>query len=177
MKREKTMTIETKLSVIEFVSTVNSIALEYFDDAGNYTPHIGLLNAMRVFYNTCVKESKHDTDHPHNIDDAVEIGTIAEDDEFIESFNKAIQTDRYALDFATAYNEAISIVEQKKYTMQNIIDVIKKSLLEIIDNMNDILTPENIENIAKITKSINNNENEADVLGLVENVFGKIISE
>ena len=105
MEQNKNMVIDVKLSIVDFVSTVNDIVLEYFDADGAYTPHIGLLNAMRVFYNECVKESKFDGDIPHNVADALEMEAIVADEQFIQCFNEALKTDEYSLTFATAYNE------------------------------------------------------------------------
>ena len=52
--------VKENFEIVDFATMVDSIVAEYFDAEGNYTPHIGMLNAMRVFYNECVTESKFD---------------------------------------------------------------------------------------------------------------------
>lgn len=48
---ENTMVIKKDFSVIDYVSLVNGIADEFFDVNGEYQPHLGRLNVMRLFYN------------------------------------------------------------------------------------------------------------------------------
>lgn len=155
MEENKTMLVDTKLSVIGFVSMVNDIALEYFDTDGSYTPHIGLLNAMRLFYNECVTDSKFEGDISHNITDVIEMEVIANDEQFIRCFNEALKADGYALDFATAYNEAMKIVEQKKTSVYGAVELIKNVLIQVFDNMNSAMTPENIQKITDLFNKMN----------------------
>lgn len=149
------MLVDTKLSIVDFVSIVNGIALEYFDTDGSYTPHIGLLNAMRLFYNECVKDSKFDGDIPHDIQDAIEMEAIVADEQFISCFNASLKADGYALDFATAYNEAMKIVEQKKTSVYGAVELIKNILMQVFDNMNSVITPENIQKITDLFDKMN----------------------
>lgn len=170
MEQNKAMVVDVKLSIVDFVFTVNDIALEYFDADGVYTPHIGLLNAMRVFYNKCVKESKFDTEIPHNVADALEMEAIVADKQFIQCFNEALKTDEYSLTFATAYNEAMKIVEQKKTSVFGAVELIKKVIMQVVDNMNGALTPENIE---KITSLFGKMEGANLDVGTIMKLFGQ----
>ena len=61
--KETKFSVKTELNVIDYVSMVNAIVSEYFDEDGTYTPHIGKMNAMRLFYNNCVTDSKYDIEH------------------------------------------------------------------------------------------------------------------
>ena len=46
------MVIKKDFSVVDYVSLVNGIVGEFFDsETGDYQPHIGRLNVMRLFYN------------------------------------------------------------------------------------------------------------------------------
>ena len=160
MEQNKNIVIDVKLSIVDFVSTVNDIVLEYFDADGAYTPHIGLLNAMRVFYNECVKESKFDGDIPHNV----------ADEQFIQCFNEALKTDEYSLTFATAYNEAMKIVEQKKTSVFGAVELIKKVIMQVVDNMNGALTPENIQKITALFSKMNGSNID---MGTLMKLFGQ----
>lgn len=83
------MTVKTELGIIGYVSMVDEIVLEYFNADGEYQPHIGMLNAMRLFYNECVKESKFDEQLAHDNIDAMEMEALVADQEFIEAYNRA----------------------------------------------------------------------------------------
>lgn len=170
MEQNNTMVIDTNLSIVGFVSAVNDIALEYFDTNGEYTPHIGLLNAMRVFYNECVKESKFDADIPHNVVDALEMESIVADKQFIHCFNESLKTNEYSLTFATAYGEAMKIVEQKKTSVFGAVELIKKVIMQVVDNMNSALTPENIEKITSLFGKMNGANLD---MGTIVKLFGQ----
>lgn len=155
MEENKTMLVDVKLSIVDFVSTVNDIVLEYFDTNGTYTPHIGLLNTMRVFYNECVKDGKFEGDIPHNITDALEMEAIVADEQFIQCFNSALKAAEYSLDFATAYNEAMKIVEQKKTSVYGAVELIKNVIMQVLDNINTTITPDNIQKITSLFEKMN----------------------
>ena len=86
--RKQKIVVNTELSMIDYLVMVNDMVLEYFNEDGEYQPHIGMLNVMRLFYNHCVIESKFDT--PHDIIDAMDMEIIVEDDDFLNAFNDAI---------------------------------------------------------------------------------------
>ncbi len=153
MEQDKKIVVDTNLSIVDFVSTVNDLVVEYFDEDGTYQPHIGMLNAMRIFYNKCVKESKFDIEH--NIVDALELEPLVADDEFMRAFNDALcADDDYRLNFATAMGEAVAIVEHKRTSVNGLIDRIKMAVLNMADKMNGVLTKENIEKISEVAKEL-----------------------
>lgn len=175
MKENKTMVVDTKLNIVDFVSIVNDIALEYFDEKNNYTPHIGLLNDMRLFYNYCVKESKFDNDIPHNITDAIEMEDIVADAEFIEAFNEALKSSGYGIDFATARLEGMNIVEQKKTSVFGAVELIRKIISDVVDNMNSVMNPENIDKITSLISTMGNgNINMNDIMKLLGQATDKV---
>lgn len=139
------MTVNTKLNLYEYVAAVQEIANEYFDEEGNYRPHYGILNAMRVFYNMCVRISKFDGVLPHDFVDLSQVEQLAADDEFIDEFNAALIADRIDTSFANAYRDAQEIVEYRKHSVGNIIDILKvqfnKLLAEIgAVDVNELVT-------------------------------------
>lgn len=157
------MVIKTDLSVIDYVSMVNGIVDEYFDVDGEYQPHIGRLNVMRLFYNKCVTESKFDL--PHDFNDALMLEPLIQDEEFIAEFNKALKGDgSICLDFANAYAEAMEIVNVKKGSFGNAVNIIKNSISNIIDMINPVLGADNIDKFKQIADSFSNGNLSADTI-------------
>ena len=155
----KQMIVDTNLGIIDFLQVVNDIALEYFNVDGVYQPHIGMLNAMRVFYNICVKESRFDEEYGHDIFDALDMEDIVKDESFIDEFNKAISTPRVKLDFANAYEQALKIVKDRKTSLTSAVDTIRNLLLWLMDGMDEVFKNENIDKIANIVEKISGAKN------------------
>lgn len=149
------MVIKSNLNVIDYVSLVNGIISEFFDfETGEYTPHIGRLNAMRLFYNDCVIESKFDL--PHDFKDALKMDVLVEDEEFINEFNKAVKGDgTIRLDFANAYADALEAVNAKKNSFGNAVNIIRKALEKVSESISTVVTDESLEKLTKISESVN----------------------
>lgn len=154
---ENTMVIKKNLSVIDYVSLVNGIANDFFDaETGEYTPHIGRLNAMRLFYNECVTESKFDL--PHDFEDALQMDILVEDDTFIKEFNTAVVGDGVIrLDFANAYADAMEAVNAKKNSFGNAVNIIRKTIERVSESISSVVTDESLEKLTKIADSVNTN--------------------
>lgn len=169
MKTEK-MIVNTKLKMIDYFVIVNEIALEFFDEEGEYQPQIGMFNAMRLFYNNCVIQSKFDI--PHNITDAMDMEPLINDEEFIMAFNNAIVSDysKINIDFANAYKNALDIVETKKKSFERIIDSAKNIITSILDIINPILSDEHIDKVSEIAQDISNGKISAEA---VIDAYGK----
>lgn len=150
----KKMVVDTNLGIVDFLQVVNDIALEYFDVDGVYQPHIGMLNAMRVFYNICVKESQFDDEYGHDIFDAFDMENIMKDEDFILEFNRAINPSYVKLDFANAYIRALEIVENKKTSLGAAIDAIRNLIFRLMDYADGIFKDENLDKIADIAEKI-----------------------
>lgn len=149
------MSIKVKeyFDIIDYVAIVNVIAQEYFDEYGNYTPQIGLLNAIRVFYNDCVIESKFDV--PHNITEAEDMQSFVNDAEFIEAFNASIADDGVVkLNFANAYKDAMDIVNYKKNTNHELVTTIKREISNLTEWLTGLVNNDNLERIEKIANDI-----------------------
>ena len=135
----KKFVIDCRLGVLDYVTMVNSIANDYFDEDGTYTPHIGKLNVMRLFYNNCVKDGK-----PDGLDaivDVEDIELIIKDEEFICEFNKAIETDTTInLDFANAYRDAMDMVNTRKNSFASAIEIFKGAMIGITEKISPVLS-------------------------------------
>lgn len=154
---ENTMVIKKNLSVIDYVTLVNGIVNDFFDaETGEYTPHIGRLNAMRLFYNECVTDSKFDL--PHDFEDALQMDVLVEDDEFIKEFNAAVVGDGVIrLDFANAYADAMEAVNAKKNSFGNAVNIIRKAIEKASESISSVVTDESLEKLTKIADSVNTN--------------------
>lgn len=154
---ENTMVIKKNLSVIDYVTLVNGIVNDFFDaETGEYTPHIGRLNAMRLFYNECVTDSKFDL--PHDFEDALQMDVLVEDDEFIKEFNTAVVGDGVIrLDFANAYADAMEAVNAKKNSFGNAVTIIRKAVEKVSESISSVVTDESLEKLTKIADSVNTN--------------------
>ena len=148
------MVIKKDFSVVDYVSLVNGIVGELFDsETGDYQPHIGRLNVMRLFYNECVVESKFDL--PHDFEDALMMDVFVEDEEFINEFNTAIKGDgKMRLDFANAYAEAMEIVNTKKDSFNSMTNTLKTVINSVMEKMSPILSGDAIQKFTEIADNI-----------------------
>lgn len=160
----KKMVVDTNLGIVDFIQVVNDIALEYFNVDGAYQPHIGMLNAMRIFYNICVKESQFDEEYGHDIFDALDMENIVKDKDFINEFTNATVPVCEKLDFANAYIKALDIVENKKTSLNGAIEMIRNMIFEFMDSVDGIFKDENLEKITDIAEKISNGKINADTI-------------
>lgn len=143
MKNTK-LIINTKLSLVEYISLIDMLVDEYFDIEGNYQPHIGMANAMRLFYNLCVKQSKFDETIPHDFSDITLVDKLASYEPFISEFNSALNCGCFDFSFGCAYNNAIEIVQQKINPLNKISDQVSKFLNSLLLLVSEVMTSENI---------------------------------
>lgn len=159
------MTIKTDLGIIEYYYIVEEIAHEYFDENGEYQPHIGILNTMRLFYNKCVTESEFDVEIPHDNTDAMKMEPLLADKGFIKAFNDAISGNgMVCLNFANACQNAMDIVNDKKSSISRVTDIIKKSIEAITDMISPALSEENITAVSKIAQGFADGNISADAI-------------
>ena len=168
--KTKKMKVNTSLGMVEYLTMVNEIDLDYFDEDGNYQPQIGILNTMRLFYNECVIESKFEL--PHDITDAMDMEIMVTDDEFVSEFNNAIIGDIPGIrfDFANAYKDAMDIVETKKSSIERAVDSVKKMIISVLDVINPLLSDEHIDKVAEIAHDVANGKISAEA---VVDAYGK----
>lgn len=158
--------INTNLALFDYVVMVNEIALEFFNEDGVYQPHIGKINAMRLFYNNCVTKSAYDEKYGHDIVDPMDMVDIVSDKDFIYAYNEAVNVGQHSesLNFGNAYKDAISIVDVKKSSFGNSVEIIGSMINRIADNISHVLTDENIEKVSKIAKGISEGKISAEAI-------------
>ena len=167
---DKKIVVETKLSMTDYISLVNAIAIEYFDEEGNYHPYIGELNAMRLFWNLCVKESHLDSDElGHDLHTVLDIEDIVIDSEFVDAYNEAIcNCGKVEMTFGYAYNTAMDMISHRKASFTGVIDAMKG----LLDGLREFASEENIENLAKIANEISKGTD----LSTIFATYGKLIA-
>ncbi len=150
------MKCNTKLGLVKYCAIVEAIADGYFDFDGTYQPHIGMMNAMRVFYNECVTESAFDEKYPHNITNIMDMQDIVDDEEFIKIFNGCVSLDETTFDFGNAYCDAMDIVSNRKGSLVNMFEQIKNMIAGFSAELEHVLTPDNLKVIKDVAVALGN---------------------
>lgn len=140
-----------EFDIVNYTNIVNNIADEFFDEKGEYTPHIGKLYAMSVFYNECVVEDKNKT----KIDDILQVQSLLRDRKFVNAFNKTIKkTSQIRLDFANAYRDALDIVNHRKSSFNNAVNIIKNAINDVVDKMNSAMSEDKLSKMAELAQGV-----------------------
>lgn len=151
------MIVDTSLSVIEFKLLTEALADGYFDKEGNYTPHVGLLNSMRLFYNMCVRESKFDEDIPHDFTDILLVDSLANDKEFMQEFDKATSFSANSsnkLEFSKAYGFALDIVGSRDNPFERAISKVVSFIEAFFNGFSEFMTDENMEKLGEFASQV-----------------------
>ena len=129
--------------MFEFIQLVEDIAEGYFD-GGVYQPHIGELNAMRIWYNS---------NHPDDEDvvDATEFAEIIKDEKVVSDYFAAISERSDKLDFVQAYDMAMDMVVTKKGSAITLLE-------GVISRLNTVLSQENIDKVTALADGIKSGE-------------------
>ena len=152
------MKVNPNLSLYDYIVMVEDIAEEFFDENNTYCPHIGELNAMRLFYNKCVEESKFDEKYGHNIVNAEDMIEIVADKEFIDVFNRNIDYEfrgsPACCDFCSAYRNARDIVNTRKSSIGNATDTISLMIKKITDSISSVINEDTVNTLSQIGKDM-----------------------
>lgn len=141
--------INTNFDMIDYIGAVDSIVSAYFDDDGTYQPHIGKLTAMSVFYNEFFKSEEDE-----EIVNALNMFDIVKNSAFIEAFNEALITDKIKFDFANAYKDALDIINNRKNSISNILDIVGNAIEKIIKKIEPILENTELDKILSAAKDV-----------------------
>ena len=158
---EKKMIVETRLSLVEFMAAVEAIADGYFDEAGNYTPHVGIINCMRLFYNLCVKDSEFEGEIPHDFQDAETVERLAASDAFIREFNRAtLPNGAFPFDFANACIYANDLVDDRRDPLRKVVNDVKQIVKAMAQAADEMLSEENMELLKTLSQQLMDNASE-----------------
>ena len=162
--RKNKLLVKTDLGILDYVTVVNALVSDFFDaDDGTYVPHIGKMNAIRVFYNECVLESKFNIEH--DIIDPMDLEPLLNDKKFMKAFDDAVKGNgKVCLNFANAYSDALEIVNTEKSSLANIAEMLKKSFSTIVEKLTPVLSENNITKLEKIANNISNGNFNVDTI-------------
>lgn len=150
------MKINKELELMQYMMVVEEISNNFFDNEANeYLPYIGELNAMRVFFNNCVVIENEEYVYPMEThDDMVE---IVKDGYFLEAYNAAIKDNGFRkLDFANAYKDAKDIVEYRKGSIQSLTRSIESIFMNFMNEFKGSFTDDKLAQIGNIVEQIGN---------------------
>ena len=131
----KELTIDTNLNIYDYVSTIEELVNEYYDEEGNYVPHYGELNAMRLFYNLCVKDDIAGISH--DITEATQLEPIITNKTFLSAYRNGllIASDGNPLTFASAAAKANEIVFVRNNSFGSVVSAIKWAVKDIEEKL------------------------------------------
>ena len=139
------MTVNTKLDYQNYLTCVEALTESFFDEDGNYAPHIGRIMSVSLFLDFCVEDSGINMEEDNMIDQ------IFGNEEILMAFDNEVQAcmefGKPALRFGNAFMDAMAIVEQKKNSLVNTLTVFANQLKQV-------MTPENIARLQEVSKDI-----------------------
>ena len=152
----KKYVIDDIFTIADYIGLTDSIANGFFSQ-GDYTPAYGRINAMRLFFNICVKESPFNFNG--DVETDIEMDELIKSEDFLVEFDKALKTNSpYKLTFGRAYIDAMDIVESKKSGIGLLADKISSVVTTILNNINNSLDGETISRLERISQDISNGD-------------------
>jgi hypothetical protein len=143
--------IKDNLDIVAYGAAVREIADKFFDSDSNYAPHIGKANAMVVFYNYFVIESKFSKMTPEEFTTDL----FFTDEEFLSEYNKAIKDcDEIKFNFGNAYSDAIDIVNTRKSSIGRAVEMFERAIINLAAKLSPVFSDDKIDKIAKISDDI-----------------------
>ena len=152
------MKFNDKLNLVDYLKVINEIVSEYFDDdTYEYTPHVGEINALRVYYDYCVELENGEGTEKKKIEDINEMIDLFENNILMDHFNTEIDdydSLRIELTFGHAYNKAMEIVEYKKVSANSFANTMTFAVKAILDAFKSSFTEDDINKVYEIAKQI-----------------------
>lgn len=143
------MTINTKMNPGKYISCVEDIANAYFDENGNYSPHIGRTVERAIFVDYCVEDAGFDAEAPDLIDQIFANEEISK--AFVNeiyAYNRPLEESE-ELFYSNAHDDAMSIVEHRNSSLMQAVRVFGGLL-------NEIMSPENLEKVYALSDRFKN---------------------
>lgn len=142
-------------TVTEYYSIVDELVNGFFDEDGEYSPQIGDMVSMLIFYNECIINKDSITEKGQPIDDLEEADVLFSDNNFIGCYNEAIEYTGYiAYDFANALKTALEIVNHRINSVPRVMIAIFSEFYETLNKINTLMTPDNIKLLSEFAKNV-----------------------
>lgn len=140
----------------EYTWLARDIAANYFNGAGEYSPEIGFLHELLVFYTMCVT-NKPFGEIDENTDALAFANKLASDEEYMAKFvlHTEGKIDGYSLQYSDARDAAYEIIEQRN--RQN-----AYGISSLIAKVTEFLSSENVAKIAEIADALKSGELDGD---------------
>lgn len=160
------MIYNDKLSIAEYIETVNEIVSNYFnDETGEYYPQFGNLYTVYLFFMNCVeseegdvvtKESVSTVDEDGNKNiNFTELQKLFDDPVFMEKYNEAINKNcNFALDFCSARWDALKIIDSKLSNANAFAIAISSALKTVLEEFRESFSDESIKTMADLAQQI-----------------------
>ena len=120
---------------------------------------------MSVFYNECVDDA-----NKTKIDDILQVQPLLNNKKFITAFDRATQkTSKIRLDFANAYNDALDIVNYRRTSFNNAVNIVKNAINDVVDKIKSSISNDDLSKMSDLVQNISNaNLNIDHILGNVK---------
>lgn len=143
---------------------VAELASGYFVD-NKYTPHFGILNAMRLFINECVEEI--DGEAPQKMETIDDIAEYVGNNEFLYAFENTIydfddKKPVFALTFSRAWDTAHDMVSQKKNSWGEVASILSDGIDKLLMFAEQFTDEENLNLIQKLAGEVKGGDITAD---------------
>lgn len=127
VERKNIMKINTRLTMSQFMKITQEIFEGYFDLDGNYSPAMGDLLTLNIFYDTCISEYDLQAD-PNDLE--AKLNELISSNEIMAEYDKAYY--EYAMfDFGHALSNASDMVKNKINHPTSKIDEFVDKLIDI----------------------------------------------
>ncbi len=142
--------VEDTFNIVDWCILVDALVDGHFDDNGEYVPHIGYINELRLFYNLCIKDC--DCPVPHNTDDIEGLQEFVNDDEFLVAFQKSrYSLDDFSLSFGNACMYASDIIEHRRDPRYQVLKAVKDFAKKLGDGIKELATDENLDLLKELS--------------------------
>lgn len=147
--------------VLKYYSMVNEIVDGYFDESGDYAPHLGDMAAMLVFFNECVINKKDLVDNDF-FTDPLDANELYINEDFINAFNEAITfKGLIKFDFANVFKNAMEIVHYRCTSPTNAINKGISKVGSIVDSINAIMNQDTVDQLLEFAKNVSDGKYDA----------------
>lgn len=150
------MYLTKKFNPLTYLQLVETLVSDYFNDEGEYVPHLGRISSMLTFG----AEFGYLTDENASLNEAAD---FISNDQFISEYEDAL-LDKGGLTFGSAMVDALEIVEERKSGTNRLLTLLTKFMEEATEKLAEFVNYGNIETISKIASAMGNTDDWAGAL-------------
>ena len=154
------MKINTALTMSQFMKITQEIFEGYFDLDGNYSPAMGDLLTLNIFYDTCISEYELQAD-PNDLES--KLNELISSEEIMQAYKEAL-FGNFQFDFDHAHTNALDMVEEKLNHPTSKIDEFIDKLIDIAGTFETKFSGIDATKITDALKSLNLNNLNAQAI-------------